>query len=188
MEVEAHLINLIPNKTKLHRKQKNEEEKAPVDLAGTWKSEDNDGSWMEAVIADDTITVNWVSDNGDTTSIYWVGTYTAPTEYSADYTWTSDRNKEQTDNAMLASTDDTKDFSYSDADKELSYQVSMAGTTTKVKLTKLNKKEIATRWHTYCPRIERQLSHPCGLKEMPELSPGWTNFQSNWLYFNHTLL
>ena len=37
---------------------------------------------------------------------------------------------------MLASTDDTKDFSYSDADKELSYQVSMAGTTTKVKLTK----------------------------------------------------
>ena len=115
---------------------KKEEEKAPVDLAGTWKSEDNDGSWMEAVIADDTITVNWVSDNGDTTSIYWVGTYTAPTEYSADYTWTSDRNKEQTDNAMLASTDDTKDFSYSDADKELSYQVSMAGTTTKVKLTK----------------------------------------------------
>lgn len=115
---------------------KKEEEKAPVDLAGTWKSEDNDGSWMEAVIADDTITVNWVSDNGDTTSIYWVGTYTAPTEYSADYTWTSDRNKERTDNAMLASTDDTKDFSYSDADKELSYQVSMAGTTTKVKLTK----------------------------------------------------
>ena len=41
---------------------KKEEEKAPVDLAGTWKSEDNDGSWMEAVIADDTITVNWVSD------------------------------------------------------------------------------------------------------------------------------
>ena len=121
------------NKT---QETKKEEEKAPVDLAGTWKSEDNDGSWMEAVIADDTITVNWVSDNGDTTSIYWVGTYTAPTEYSADYTWTSDRNKEQTDNAMLASTDDTKDFSYSDADKELSYQVSMAGTTTKVKLTK----------------------------------------------------
>ena len=108
---------------------KKEEKKAPVDLTGTWKSEDNDGSWMEAVIADDTIIVNWVSDNGDTTSIYWVGTYTVPTEYSADYTWTSDRNKEQTDNAI-------KDFSYSDADKELSYQLSMAGTTTKVKLTK----------------------------------------------------
>ena len=127
------VVKVDENKT---QETKKEEEKAPVDLAGTWKSEDNDGSWMEAVIADDTITVNWVSDNGDTTSIYWVGTYTAPTEYSADYTWTSDRNKEQTDNAMLASTDDTKDFSYSDADKELSYQVSMAGTTTKVKLTK----------------------------------------------------
>ena len=116
---------------------KKEEEKAPVDLAGTWKSEDNDGSWMEAVIADDTITVNWVSDNGDTTAIYWVGTYQAPTEYIEEYSWTSERNKEQTDSALLASTDDTKDFTYSDATKELSYQVTMSGVTTTVQLTKV---------------------------------------------------
>lgn len=113
-----------------------EEKKDPVDLTGKWKSEDNDGSWMEAEITKDTISVNWISDNGDTSSVYWVGTYEAPTEYTEEYTWTSTRDQEATDGAMLASTDDTKDFTYSDADHQLTYQVSAAGTTTKMKLTK----------------------------------------------------
>ena len=34
--------------------------------------------WMEAAITADTITIQWVSDNGDTKSLYWKGTYTAP--------------------------------------------------------------------------------------------------------------
>ena len=92
---------------------------------------------MSADITADTITVNWVSDNGDTTAIYWVGSYQAPTDYAEDYSWTSERNKEQTDNALLASTDDTKDFTYSDTTKELSYQVTMSGVTTTVQLTKV---------------------------------------------------
>lgn len=53
--------------------EKTEKVKEPVDLTGTWKSEDNDGSWMEATINDNTISVDWVSDNGDTKSIYWIG-------------------------------------------------------------------------------------------------------------------
>lgn len=119
------------------KEEKKEEVKDPVDLTGSWKSEENDGAWMSADITADTITVNWVSDNGDTTAIYWVGTYQAPTEYIEEYSWTSERNKEQTDNALLASTDDTKDFTYSDATKELSYQVTMSGVTTTVQLTKV---------------------------------------------------
>lgn len=119
------------------KEEKKEEVKDPVDLTGSWKSEENDGAWMSADITADTITVNWVSDNGDTTAIYWVGTYQAPTEYIEGYSWTSERNKEQTDNALLASTDDTKDFTYSDATKELSYQVTMSGVTTTVQLTKV---------------------------------------------------
>ena len=89
---------------------------------------------MEAVISADTISIDWVSDDGNTKSIYWVGTYAAPTEYVEDYTWTSERDKEQTDNALMASTDDTKDFSYS-SDK-LSYSVSLMGTTTQMELSK----------------------------------------------------
>lgn len=116
--------------------EKEEKAKAPVDLSGKWKSEDNDGSWMEAEITENTISVNWISDNGDTSSVYWVGTYEAPTEYTEEYTWTSTRDQEATDGAVLASTDDTKDFTYSDADHQLTYQVSAAGTTTKMKLTK----------------------------------------------------
>ena len=111
-----------------------EEVKDPVDLTGTWKSENNDGAWMEATIAEDTISINWVSDNGETKSIYWIGTYTAPTEYVEEYTWVSDRDKEQTDTALLASTDDTKEFTYSN--ETISYEASAMGTTTTVKLEK----------------------------------------------------
>ena len=73
----------------------------PTDLTGTWKSEANEGSWMEAVISADTISIDWISDDGDTRSIYWIGTYAAPTEYVDDYTWTSERDKEQTDSKRL---------------------------------------------------------------------------------------
>lgn len=111
-----------------------EKTKEPLDLTGTWKSENNEGSWMEATIADNVININWVSDNGDTKSIYWIGTYTAPKEYSEEYSWTSERDKEQTDSALLASTDDTKEFSYKDG--ELTYEASALGTTNTMHLTR----------------------------------------------------
>lgn len=85
-----------------------------MNLTGTWKSEDKNGSWMEADIKDDVITINWVSDNGDTKSIYWIGTYEAPTKYSEQYKWTSKRDKEKTKNALLASQDDSKEITYED--------------------------------------------------------------------------
>lgn len=106
----------------------------PTDLTGTWKSEANEGAWMEATISADSISVDWVSDEGSTRSIYWVGTYTAPTEPVENYTWVSNRNAEQTDTALLASTDDTKEFTY--ASGKISYSVSMMGTTTQMELSK----------------------------------------------------
>ena len=45
-------------------------------------------SWMEAEITADTITVQWVSDNGDTKSLYWKGSYNAP-DKAGDWKWTS---------------------------------------------------------------------------------------------------
>lgn len=104
------------------------------DLKGTWKSEDNNGSYQEAVISDNSIEINWVSDGGDTKSIYWVGSFVAPTEATNSYSWTSERNKEATDSALLASGDETKEFTYSDG--VISYQASALGTTTTMKLKK----------------------------------------------------
>ena len=111
-----------------------QEAKEPTDLTGTWKSQDNNGAYMEAVISENSREINWISDGGKTKSIYWVGTYTAPTEFVEEYSWTSERDKEKTDSALLASTDDTKDFLYSN--EKISYEASAMGTTTTVELTK----------------------------------------------------
>ena len=104
------------------------------DLAGTWKQTNSgsDDAYQAAVITGDTITVNWVSDGGDTESVYWVGTFTPPAGEASPYTWTSTRDKAATDSAMLASTDDTKDFTFEDG--EISYKASAMGTTTTVRL------------------------------------------------------
>ncbi len=115
-------------------KQEVAEVEKPTDLTGTWKSEENNGSYQEAIITADSIEINWVSDGGDTKSIYWIGTYEAPTEAVDEYSWTSERDKEATDTALLASTDDTKDFTYKDG--VISYEASALGTTTKVELKK----------------------------------------------------
>lgn len=106
----------------------------PLNLTGTWASEETDGSYQEAVISDSTITINWISDGGATASLYWVGSYTAPTSDVEEYSWTSERDKVQTDSALLASTDDTKEFSYKDG--KISYSVSAMGMATTYELEK----------------------------------------------------
>lgn len=109
---------------------------AAPDLAGTWKQTNSgsDDAYQAAVITGDTITVNWVSDGGDTESIFWVGTFTPPADDASPYTWTSTRDAAATDSAMLASTDDSKDFTFEDG--EVSYKASLMGTTTTVRLEK----------------------------------------------------
>ncbi|WP_235480993.1 hypothetical protein [Frondihabitans sp. Leaf304] len=108
--------------------------KPPV-LTGTWKSETSDpDSYQEATIAGDVIKINWVGDGGDTQYIYWVGSFTAPTTADSPFKWTSSRDKAATDSALLASTDDTKAFTYDTG--VISYSASLQGTTTTVKLHK----------------------------------------------------
>lgn len=101
----------------------------PLDLTGNWKSADiEEGSemWFEATIDNSTITINWV-DNEGTKYLYWVGTYDAPTEATDEYSWTSTNDHTQTDSAILASSDDTKDFTYSN--NQLSYEATALGVT-----------------------------------------------------------
>lgn len=104
----------------------------PVDLSGTWIAPgDDDTTWMELSIEGELMTVNWVSDSGDTKSLYWAGSYTAPTEPGDAWEWESENDHEQTDMALLASGEDTKVFSYSD--DVISWEVSAMGTTTTAK-------------------------------------------------------
>lgn len=109
-----------------------EEEKEPLDLTGTWTEEGEHDTYQEAVITDDTIEINFISDNESSRFLYWSGTYETPSEDINEYVWTSKRNAEKTDTALLASPDDTKDFTYKDG--KISYEVSMMGTTTTVNL------------------------------------------------------
>ncbi|TMU87124.1 hypothetical protein FGG79_03010 [Bacillus sp. BHET2] len=106
------------------------------ELTGEWKQTNSKSSdaYQAATINNDTIEIYWVSDNGDTKSLYWAGSFTAPTTADEPYTWDSESDHSKTENAMLASSDDTKTMTYQDG--VLSYEVSALGTTTKVKLEK----------------------------------------------------
>ncbi|MDP4119981.1 MAG: hypothetical protein Q8876_02875 [Bacillota bacterium] len=106
------------------------------DLAGNWKQANSksDDSYQVATISSDTIEIYWVSDNGDTKSLYWAGSFIAPTTTNEPYTWNSKNDHNKTDSAMLASSDDTKTIKYENG--VLSYETSIMGTTTTIKLEK----------------------------------------------------
>lgn len=121
------------NKDTKNAAEKEEQGKEPIDLTGIWASEDNNGSYQEAIITENTIEINWMSDGDATKSVYWIGSYAPPTEATDEYSWTSERDKEKTASAMLASTDDTKEFTYKD--KKISYEVTALGITSTMTLT-----------------------------------------------------
>lgn len=114
----------------------NASEKQIPDLIGEWKQENSksDDSYQAATITGDTITIYWVSDNGDTKSLYWAGSFDAPTTTNEPYSWDSKNDHSKTENSLLASGDDTKTITYQNG--ILSYEASAMGTTTVVKLKK----------------------------------------------------
>ena len=136
--VSVLLLNLVScaGGTNSSSGQKSEAPSSPPDLTGEWKqtNSNSDDSWQSATIGEDAIEVYWVTDNGDTKSLYWAGTFKAPETADEPYSWDSENDHEKTDYAMLASGDDIKTFTYKDG--ELSYSVSALGTTTTVKLEK----------------------------------------------------
>lgn len=117
-------------------KQDSEPAKAekPLDLTGDWtqinrNSEDN---YMEATITENAITINWVFEAEDSVSLYWAGSYIAPAKPGNEYSWTSENDTTQTSSALLASTSETKDFTYKDG--VLSFEASAMGTTMTVEM------------------------------------------------------
>lgn len=104
------------------------------DLNGNWiqSNPNSKEKYHSAVINGNTIEVYW--DGGDTKALYWAGTYVAPTSADKKYSWDSVNNKEKTKSALLASSDETKTFTYEDG--VISYSVSALGMTQTVKLEK----------------------------------------------------
>lgn len=112
------------------------EEKQPADLTGDWKqvNSSSDDSYQQATISGDTIEIYWVSDNGDTKSLYWAGSFEAPTTADEPYSWESKNDHDKTDSALMASSDDTKKFTYEK--NQISYEASALGTTSTIRLEK----------------------------------------------------
>lgn len=124
------------DKTPANATESKTPEKQIPDLTGEWKQANSKSkdSYQAATIGGDTIEIYWVSDNGDTKSLYWAGSFIAPKTADEPYIWNSENNHSKTDSAMIASTADTKTMTYQNG--VLSYEASAMGTTTKVKLEK----------------------------------------------------
>lgn len=113
-----------------------EQEAAISDLTGTWSNKDgnSEDAWMEAVITDTTISIDWISDGGDTRWVYWVGTFDPMVEGTDAQEVVSERDTGKTSSGLLASSQDTKEFSYDDG--KISYSQSALGQTTTIYLEK----------------------------------------------------
>lgn len=130
------MLAVVFGMTACNSKQKAAKPKKPYNLTGEWKqvNGDEDG-WQQATVTDDTIEIYWMSD--DTKALYWSGTYEKPTKYTKVYKWTSTANKEKHESALMASQDDTKEFSYDG--KYITYKASALGVEKKMKLEKVKK-------------------------------------------------
>lgn len=113
---------------------KKEEKKEPLDLTGTWQCDPVDGTYLKATISNNVIEIDWVFVDENKSAIYWVGSYDAPTTATSEYSWVSNNDHEKTKNALLASNDDTKEFTYKN--DILSFTASMQGVSKVVELKK----------------------------------------------------
>lgn len=107
----------------------------PADLTGAWEqsNKNSNDTYQKATITADSIEVDWVTDGGGTTSLYWAGSYTPPTKAGA-FSWDSTNDTSKTGSSMLASSDPTKTFTYDGS--KISYKVSALGVTTTVELSR----------------------------------------------------
>lgn len=111
------------------------------DLTGVWTQVDAGDSYQQATIQGDAIEINWIGTDG-TSALYWAGSFAAPTTADEPYTWTSTNDTSKTSGALMASSDETKDFTYEDG--TISYSVSMMGVTTTVQLEKSGEVEASS--------------------------------------------
>ena len=113
---------------------KKEEKKEPLDLTGEWQCDPTDGTYLKATISNGVIEIDWVFVEENKSAIYWVGSYDAPTTDTNEYSWVSNNDHEQTETSILASTDETKEFTYNNG--VISFSASMQGVSKTFELKK----------------------------------------------------
>lgn len=113
-----------------------QETPGPPDLSGQWKqvNGESEQSFYGAVVEGEVIEIYWVTDNGDSRSLYWSGTVVPPETADEPYTWESQNDKSRTEHSVLSSSDDTKTFTYQGG--QISYSASIMGITSKIRLEK----------------------------------------------------
>lgn len=106
------------------------------DLSGEWKQVggNSDDTYHGIYISGDTIEIYWVTESDGTTALYWAGSFKAPTDSTEPYKWVSENDHSKTGMALLASGDDTKEFTYENG--QISYSAAAFGVTTTVKAEK----------------------------------------------------
>lgn len=118
-------------------KTSTENQKTVVDLKGEWSQvNDSDGMKHVATITDSSIEIYWLDEEDETKSLYWCGSFVPPEENSKKYEWESVNDKEKTGSALLASSDETKKFTYENG--QIIYDASALGVTKTVRLEKKN--------------------------------------------------
>ena len=107
------------------------------DLTGEWQqvNSNSENTYQTATITNNTIEVYWVTDDANSKSLYWAGTYVAPETSNLPYSWDSENDTEKTSSALLASDADTKTFTYDN--NQISYEASALGETTTVQLERV---------------------------------------------------
>lgn len=113
------------------------QEAEPPDLTGVWEQANDAGNGyiQKAQIQGDVMEVYWIDSDTDTEALYWAGSFTPPETAEEPYTWTSENDTEKTGYAIMASTSDTKDFTYNAG--KISYEVSIQGVSWTVELKKV---------------------------------------------------
>lgn len=117
--------------------QKSEPAPEPANLTGEWATGEGQNYNMNAEITDDTITVKYNLSN-NTTALFWVGTYTKPTE-AGSFSWTSTADREKLKKSFYGSSDETKEFSYDAETDTLSFPVIWMETETKLEMHRVDK-------------------------------------------------
>ena len=102
----------------------------PPDLIGEWREAGDSDSYHGIYINGNTIEIYFVSDGGRSRTLYWAGSFEAPSDGAEPYTWVSRNDASRTSAALLASGDNTKEFTYLNG--KLSYSATVLGVTTTI--------------------------------------------------------
>jgi hypothetical protein len=108
--------------------------KDPVSLIGEWHqtNAEETGVVMKASISPGSIQVNM--DTRDQSGIYWLGTFDTDKGTVKGFTTVSKGDPDAMEKSLFGSQSKTKSFTYKDG--EISYKLTILGTTTTVRLAK----------------------------------------------------